>query len=87
MILLALAAASFTQADVLAVRRTCRVPASWIKLEPVSGKRPRLHIHPVRNAGYASVDCMLNAVKNIAEARGEWPDMGFVGNEYYMNIF
>jgi len=81
MILLALAAASFTQADVLAIRRTCRVPASWLKLEPVPGKRPRLHIHPSRNAEYARVDCMLNAVKNIAEARGEWPDMGFVGNE------
>jgi len=81
MILLALAAAAFTQADVQAVRRTCRIPASWMRLEQVQGARPRLHLRPSRNANYAKVDCMLAAVKRLAEARGEWPDLGFVGNE------
>ena len=43
--------------------------------------RSRLHLRPTLHANTAKVDCMLGAVKNIAKARGEWPDMGFVGNE------
>lgn len=81
MMLLALAAASFTQADVLAVRQTCHLPGSWIRLTTEPGTRSRLRLKPSREADYRKVNCMLGAIKRIAQARGEWPNMGFVGNE------
>jgi len=80
MLLGMIAAVAFAQADVLAIHRECHIPASWMHLD-ARPMRARLHMRPSRNQDYAKVDCMLNAVKNIGEARGELPAMGFVGNE------
>ena len=83
MLIAMLAGSAFTQADVLLVRRKCHLPASWISVQQQEGARPRLHLRPSPRASLHQVDCMLGAVKDIAQARGQWPDMGFVGNEAF----